>query len=308
MKGGWIYIKTKKYDFKKIFAPESIIIDDFQKIWTIIIEEIDEVEISVKDAVKEVKELIIYDALDGGRTTLTCKPFINKIDDVPLFSIALIHTLRVLGAKSCVIMVHTSYNRERGPKDFERVLRTIKSGTEIVKQYSITHAVRCRCLCLNEDYEFIDIIRDTEQQTQNGTFNAHFLFDYNEKWFITEKGRNILNTLPEINVHIRHTKFNFSGGWIPDKMKKSAFLYSQNGTVYSNWEPDELVALVAMALLAKKLNEREGLSKLYSSFEEIEQRYKKREIELFQKTVQLKTNPKKLFSVGSPIGVYQIYY
>jgi len=305
---GEIDISTLKYDFRKLFASSSKIHDDFRNIWTSINEKMGIVRTSVKDAQESVKELVLYDALDGGRTTLISKPFIRSKDDIPLFSIALIHTLRILGANSCVIMIHTSYNRERGEKEFKRVLDTIKSGTELIKQYSTEYGIRCNCLCINENYELIDLLKNIEQQTQDGIFNTYFLFDYNEEWYGTEKGFNILNILPDINVHIRHTKFNFSGGWIPGKMKKSAFLYSQNGTVYSNWKSDELVALVAMALLAKKFNEGEGLSKVYSNSDEIQRRYMKREVDLFQKTVYLREHPQKLFILGSPIGTYQVYY
>ena len=91
-------------------------------------------------------------------------------------------------------------------------------------------------------------------------------------------------------------------------MRKSVFLYSQNGTTYSNWESDELVALVAMAILAKKSNEGEVLGKTYTSNDERQQRYLKREVELFQKTVYLRKQPRKLFLYGSPTGTYQIYY
>ncbi len=118
-----------------------------------------------------------------------------------------------------------------------------------------------------------------------------------------------MKTLPEINVHIRHTKFQPSGGWIPEKMKKSAFLYSQNGSIFSNWESDEIVTLIAMALLAKNFNITEGLDKVYTTDDEIQQRYKKRELDLFQKTVFLREHPtKKLFMLGSPNGIYQFYY
>jgi len=302
-------IYTLKYDFRKLFASQSMIHDDFCNIWTSINEKMRSVKTSVEEAQKAIKDLVLYDILDGSRTTLTSKPFIKPKDDVPLFSIALIHTLRVLGAKSCVILIHTSYNRERGQKEFKRVLNTIKSGAELIKQYSIENDIRCNCLCLNKDYELIELLKDAQQQTQGGTFNAYFLFDYYEECFGTREGHNILDTLPNIDVHVRHTKFNFSGGWIPSKMHKSAFLYSQNGTVYSNWEPGELVALVAAALLAKKFNDREGLSKVYSSDDEIQRRYIKRELDLFQKTICLREHPtKKLFILGSPIGTYQIYY
>lgn len=302
-------IYTLKYDFEKLFASSLTIRDYFHNIWSSVIEKVDSINTSVEDAQESVKELVLYDILDGSRTTLTSKPFIEPKDDIPLFSIALMHTLRVLGAKSCVIMVHTSYNRERGEKEFKRVLNTIKSGAELIKQYSTEHDVRCNCLCMNKDYEFIDLLKYVEQQTQNGIFNAYFLFDYNEEWYGTEEEFNILNALPDINVHVRHTKFQPSGGWIPGKMRKSAFLYSQNGSLYSNWKSDELVALVTMALLAKKFNGGEVLSKVYSGNDEIQSRYIKREADLFQKTVYLREHlPKKLFILGSPIGTYQVYY
>jgi len=297
-----------KYDFRKLFASPSLIRDDFHNIWTSIIEKVGDVETSVEDAQESVKELVLYDILDGSRTSLTSKPFIEPKDDMPLFSIALIHTLRVLGAKSCVIMINTSYNRKRGDEEFRRVLNIIKSGSEIIRQYSVEHDIQCNCLCMNKKHELIDLLKDIEQQTQDGTFNVYFLFDYSEEWSSTKEGYNILNTLPDINVHVRHTKFQPSGGWIPDKMKKSAFLYSQNGTVYSNWESDELVALVVMSLLTKKFNEKEMLSKTYLDFNEIKQRYVKREIYLFRKVIRLKEGAKKLFIFGSPVGTYQIYY
>ncbi|MCX6664434.1 MAG: hypothetical protein NTZ75_09350 [Euryarchaeota archaeon] len=282
--------------------------DYFQNICTNIGKQLDDFKTNIEELQESVKELVLYDALDGGRTTLTSKPFIEPKHDIPLFSIGLIHTLKVLGAKSCVIMIHTSYNRERGEKEFQRVLNFIKSGAELIKEYSIEYSIRCNCLCINEDYELIDVLRDAERQTREGIFNAYFLFDYNEEWFRKKKGFDILNKLPNINVHVRHTKFNFSGGWIPGKMRRSAFLYSQNGASFSNWENDELVAQVAIALLAKKFNEGEALNKVYSDDNEIQQRYIKREVNLFKKIIYLREHPKKLFIFGSSIGPYQIYY
>ena len=280
----------------------------FQNICTNIVKQLDDFKTNGEELQESIKELVLYDALDGGRTTLTSKPFIEPKHDIPLFSIGLIHTLKVLGAKSCVIMIHTSYNRERGEKEFQRVLNLIKSGAELIKEYSLEYNIKCNCLCINEDYELIDVLKDVERCTREGIFNAYFLFDYNEEWFREKKGFDMLNKLPNINVHVRHTKFNFSGGWIPGKMCKSAFLYSQNGASFSNWENDELVAQVAIALLAKKFNEGEGLNKVYSDDIEIQQRYIKREVNLFKKIIYLREHPKKLFIFGSSIGPYQIYY
>ena len=297
-----------KYNFENLFAPSSTIKTDFEKIWSIITEKVDDIKTTVERAKNEVKDLILYDALDGSRSTLATKHFIEKKDEMPLFSIELNHTLKALGVKSCVTMIHTSYNRERGDEEFKRVLYSIKSGAELIIQHSVENGVRCNCLCLNNDYELYDLLRNSEEQTKKGIFNAYYLFDYNEEWYGTKKGKNILNMLPEINVHVRHTKFNFSGGWIPGKMEKSTFLYSQNGSTYSNWESDEIVVLVALALLAKKFNEGEGLNKVYCGDEEVKNRYIKRERELFQKTIYLRDEPRKLFICGAPFGVYQFYY
>ncbi len=232
----------------------------------------------------------------------------NRGKEGAFYAINFIHVLQALGVKSCLIMIHTTYNRGRGEQEFRNILRDIKVGGSFIKRYSIDNNIRCSFICINENHELIHLLRDISECTKNGEFTTYFLFDYNEEWVMTEKGKNILKKLPDIDVFIRHTKFQFSGGWIPGKMSRSVFLYSQNGTVYSNWAPDELITLVALALLAKILHKGEGLNKIYTSKKEVNQRYKLREVKLFNKVVNLRENPKKLFMIGSPIGVYQFYY
>ena len=225
-----------------------------------------------------------------------------------LYALNFIHTLRALGARNCYIMIHTSYNRGRGKKEFDHVLEKISIGGPIIKKYAIQNNVRCLCIGVKENYEHINLLNDVMESTKNGVFNSIFLFDYNEKWPATREGQEILNTLPNIDVYIRHTKFQISGGWIPGKMSHSVFLYSQNGTTFSNWESDEIVTLIALALLAKLLHRGELLNKTYATQEEINQLYELRELKLSNKVIKLRENPKKLFMIGSPIGVYQFYY
>lgn len=299
---------TLSYNFEELLESPPKIKDAFHDIWSDMLQKEEEIKITVEDAQESVKDLVLYDILDGGRTTLTSKTFVKPEDDTPLFSIQLIHTLKALGAKSCVLMVHTSYNRERGDEDLKRVHKIIRSGAELITQYCIDNDVSIKCIGMKEDYELIDVLKDSEYNTRNGSFNAYFLFDYEEEWISTELGRNVINLMPDINVYIRHTKFQPSGGWIPGKMRKAAFLYSQNGTLYSNWENDEIVNLVAMALLTKKFNEKEMLSKTYSDLNEIKQRYVKRELDLSTKIIRFRDNAKKMYILGSPVGPYQIYY
>jgi len=205
-------------------------------------------------------------------------------------------------------MVYTSYNRERGKDEFKNILCSVKTGIPFIKKYAMENNVQCSCICMNENHEFIDLLKDVTESTKNGEFCAHFLLDYNEECVNDEKWRNLIGNLPDIDVHIRHTKFQFSGGWIPGKMARSVFLYSQNGTAYSRWDADELVSMMALALLAKLLHRGEMLDKTYTTMDEISERYKLRELNLFNKVIHLRDNPKKLFMIGSPVGVYQFYY
>ena len=107
---------------------------------------------------------------------------------------------------------------------------------------------------------------------------------------------------------MRHTKLQLSGGWIPTKMLRSTYVYCQNGALFSNWSHEEYVAMAACCLLSKVLMSGEVLSKSYTDIDEIKRRYQMRELNLFQKVVKLREKPRKLFVVGSPVGLYQIYY
>ena len=138
-------------------------------------------------------------------------------------------------------------------------------------------------------------------------FDAHFLMDYEEEWFLTPSGRELLDVLPSIDVVVRHTKLGIAGGWIPTRMRRASYVYSQNGSVHSNWNFDEYAAMVAVTYLSKLLHQGESLSKTYASVDEMKARYRDREIKLRQKIVRLHPKPRKLFVLGSPVGLIQVY-
>jgi len=299
--------KHAKFDYNELFASGSTIKKDFYRIWKKIVQKIDLDIINDEDC-NEVKNLVLYDILDGNRSTLISKPAIDRNLEAPLYTLNFIHTLRALGARSCYIMIHTSYNRERCNADFNQIMKKIALGAPLIKEYAIQNDVHCSCIGMQENYEHICLLNDITESTKDGNFHTYFLFDYNEKWVLTKSTQNMLNTMPNIDVYIRHTKFQPSGGWIPEKMSRSAFLYSQNGSTYSNWESDEIITLLALSLLAKLLHKGEILSKTYATSEEINKRYKLREGKLFNKSIKLRLDPKKLFMMGSPFGIYQFYY
>jgi len=299
--------QLRELDYDDLLTSDSTIRNYFYTIWNNIIQKT-QLNISIDTAIEEVKDLVIYEALDGSRSTIISGQSDIRGIEGALFAVNFIHVLRAMGAKTCLIMVHTSYNRARGEDEFKNILSSVKTGAPFIKKYAMENNIHCSCICMNEKHECINLLKDVTESTKNGEFCAHFLFDYNEECVNDEKWRNIIENLPDINVHIRHTKFQFSGGWIPGKMARSVFLYSQNGTTYSHWETDELVSMVVLALLAKLLHKDEMLDKIYTTTDEISERYELRELKLFNKVIQLRNNPKKLFIIGSPIGVYQFYY
>lgn len=290
-----------------LLASQSSIKKYFHELWPALIQNAG-LEIDVHVALKEFRNLVVYEALDGSRSTLPLNLRDNRGIEGALYVINFIHILQTLGVKTCCIMIHTSYNRKRGASEFQHILQSIESGATSIKKYALENNVRCSCFCVNTHHELTDLLHDISDATKNGLFHAYFLFDYNEEWAMSKKGQYFLKFLPDIDVHIRHTKFQFSGGWIPGKMSRSVFLYSQNGTTYTNWDTDELIVLINLALLAKLLQQGEGLNKIYTNNEELIHRYDLREKQLFNRIVRLRDHPKKLFMIGSPVGIYQFYY
>src|SRR2546425_12111078 len=217
------------------------------------------------------------------------------------------HTLASLGARTNVIMTHTVYNRDRGPEETKRFLEILLKGIDPFREYARRHGLAIHLEGIREGYELEKEFNRAFPMPSHPKFDAHFLMDYEEEWFLSPEGRALLEVLPPIDVVVRHTKLGISGGWIPTRMRKAAYVYSQNGTVHSNWNFNEYAAMVAVTYLAKILHEGEALSKTYASIDEIKARYRDREIRLRQKIVRLSPKPRKLFVVGSPVGLIQVY-
>jgi hypothetical protein len=267
-----------------------------------------ELSLTSEEALKLFLNLVVYDMPDGTRSTLTVSPEIDVGADAGLYCVALIHTLRGLGARTCIIMTHTSYNRMRGREGMERILRIISKGARPLQGYVRRNALNVRWIGMRPGYELERQLTDSFPLRKDPSFEAFFLIDYAEEVFEEPTLREDLGRLPEVDVCIRHTKLNMSGGWIPGKLLRSTFVYCQNGTLFSNWKFDELVALSTVALLAKLFHTGEGLAKMYGDIDEVKRRYQLRELRLFNKQVKLRPQPRKLFIVGSPLGLYQFYY
>ncbi len=258
-------------------------------------------------ALRGMRDLVVYDIPDGTRSTLSVPLTTDVQADAGMYCLALVHTLASLGSRRAVILTHTAYNRERGPEDTKRFLEMLSRGVEPFRGYARRHRVAMRLHGLREGYELAPNLSEAFPLPDKSTFDAHFLLDYREEWFLTPEGRVALEALPDIDVVVRHTKLQVSGGWIPIRMRRSAYMYSQNGSLHSNWTFPEYATLAAVAYAAKVLHKGEALSKQYVSIDEIKDRYRQRELGLQQRTVRLIAKPKKLFVIGSPVGLVQVY-
>jgi len=258
-------------------------------------------------ALDSLQDLVVYDIPDGTRSTLSIPPTMDVETDAGMYCIALVHTLASLGAQRAVLLTHTLYNRERGPEDTKRFLQIMAQGVEPFRGYARRHGVRMNLHGIHEGYELGPLLSQAFPPPAEAKFDAHFLLEYEEEWFLTPQGRAVLEALPEIDVVVRHTKLQVSGGWIPIRMRKSAYLYSQNGSLNSNWSYDEYATLVAVALVAKLFHSGEALTKQYVAVDEIKDRYLQRELRLEQRVVRLREKPRKLFVFGSPTGLVQVY-
>ncbi len=258
-------------------------------------------------ALEDLKDLVVYDIPDGTRSTLSVPETMDVETDAGLYCISVVHTLASLGARAGVLLTHTVYNRERGPEDTKRFLEIMAHGVEPFRGYARRHGISMRLHGMHPGYELEPLLAKAFPPPAAPKFDAHFLLEYEEEWFLTAEGRAMLEALPPIDVVIRHTKLQVSGGWIPMRMRKSAYMYSQNGSLNSNWSYDEYAALVAVAFAAKVLQSGEALSKQYVSVDEIKERYRQRELNLQERVVKLKDAPKKLFIIGSPVGLVRVF-
>ena len=265
------------------------------------------IEIGPSRALEELKDLVLYDIPDGTRSTLSVPAAMDVETDAGMFCLSLVHTLASLGCRTGVLLTHTVYNRERGPEDTRRFLEIMASGVEPFRGYARRHRIGMHLHGLHEGYELGPLLEHAFPPNPDAKFDAHFLLEYEEEWFLTREGRALLQALPEIDVVVRHTKLQVSGGWIPLRMRKSAYMYSQNGSLNSNWSHAEYAAMVAVAYAAKVLHKGEGLSKQYVSVDEIKDRYRHRELDLQQRVVRLNEKPRKLFVIGSPTGLIHVY-
>ena len=295
----------RRQDVTDVLASEDAVRAAFLNTWDVLQESLD-LEMDAEEALRSVRDLTIYDIPDGTRSTLTVPVDMPVEWDAALYATQFVHTLRSLGAQRAVVMVHTRYNRRRGQEETRRFLDLIARGAETLIAYARERDVQLDLVGMGEQYELYRLLSDSVPTIPSPAFLAHFLLDYEEEFFLEVDGQRTIERLPDIDVTIRHTKLQISGGWIPRRMLSSAYLYSQNGTLASNWRYDEHSIQIAIALLAKELLRGEVLTKSYRTIDEVKERHQRREVGLYHRTITLRPQPRKLFLLSSPFGLVEV--
>ncbi|MCJ2520962.1 MAG: hypothetical protein LN412_08510, partial [Candidatus Thermoplasmatota archaeon] len=162
------------------FPPEEEILSTFHGVWAGIEENLD-LSLTSEEAIRLFPSLTLYDVPDGTRSTLTVRPDIDVGIDAALYCLALIHTLKNLGARNCIIMTHTVYNRERGPEGLGRILRLLADGVRPIAEYSRREKIGIHLVGLKQDYELRNYLLGHLQEIDEIAFRAYFLVDYAEE-------------------------------------------------------------------------------------------------------------------------------
>src|SRR5512136_2074055 len=177
----------------QLATPEAIR-DAFAAAWEVLSHFL-HLEIGPSRAFEDLRNLVLYDIPDGTRSTLSVPSAMDVETDAGLYCLAVVHTLASLGARRAVLLTHTIYNRERGPEDTKRFLEIMARGVEPFRGYARRHKIAMHLYGLHEGYELGPLLCEAFLPPRDPRFDAHFLLEYEEEWFLTPEGRAVLEQL-----------------------------------------------------------------------------------------------------------------
>jgi hypothetical protein len=222
---------------------------------------------------KSMIKTVIYEMTDGMRTSTTLRGP-EAYFDGGIFSLRFMNILRVLGMPACYINVIEEKHKERD--NYADIFEGLKRLYPIFSDYAEEYKVKLKFIGdLNIPLEpqgfpgnFAKDLRTLERKTKKNTnFTAYFLINYSLDWAM--KNESFFSSMPNIDVTIRHTKFQYPTGMMlpPSKSDFSSLVYVQQGSSSSTWSDLQLIYLVALALRSKVLNESTQYLKRYEEGE-----------------------------------------
>jgi len=240
---------------------------------------------------KYTSSFVPYLYLDGHRSSNSGSSDLEKYSSGFRFFLRFGMMMQQLGFTKMVTMVHTS----RNCKDRERI-DSIQSAVQKSIDFTNDYVSKSKFQLYGdiESYksmgnsEFYNYLNEVDNKSPaKPDFIHHILINYSEQWAINNLDR--INLIPDISSVIRFTKGFVSGGWIPIKMQKTTFVYSQVPSVSEFWSDDGILALFLISLKNWIATKDFIGTKSYDN-EEKELIHKKRDIDLSHNTIKLYLN------------------
>jgi len=238
-------------------------------------------KLSIKSSEGNMRNLIIYEMIDGMRTSADLGDTEAYIEG-GFFSARLIYLLKLLGAEACYINVTEEKHKFR--LNYPIILNALGELYPFYEKYAESHNIKLKFLGRTDESTdstalFMRELRLLENKTANNTgFVACFLINYSLEWAM--QNLNLFKTLPNVNVIIRHTKLQAPTGMLlpPSKSDNTSLVYVQQGAPSKTWSDYQILCLIALALKSMLSNEGTQYTKTYQA-EETERIKIKREIE-----------------------------
>jgi len=229
--------------------------------------------LSVDNPYDKMSDLVIYEMTDGMRTS-TRREGADAYFDGGVFSLRLLHILKLLGCRACYVNVIEERHRFR--ENYISIFEGLRRLYAMYEQYADENKVRLRFLGDLEAKlepqgmagDFSKNLRDLEERTDKNTaFTACFLVNYSLRWAM--KNERLFDDLPDINTIVRHTKLQVPTDMLPPPSKSdySSIVYVQQGSSSERWSDSQLIYLVAVALRCMMLNYGTQYLRIYSDKE-----------------------------------------
>ncbi len=240
---------------------------------------------------KYTSSFVPYLYLDGHRSSNSGSSDLEKYSSGFRFFLRFGTMMQQLGFTKMVTMVHTS----RNCKDRERI-DSIQSAVQKSIDFTDDYVSKSKFQLYGdiESYksmgnsEFYNYLNEVDNKSPaKPDFIHHILINYSEQWAINNLDR--INLIPDISSVIRFTKGFVSGGWIPIKMQKTTFVYSQVPSVSEFWSDDGILALFLISL-KNWISTKDFIGTKSYDNEEKELIHKKRDIDLSHNTIKLYLN------------------
>lgn len=246
---------------------------------------------SQSNILSQSNSFVPYLYIDGHRSSGISDSDVECYKSGIDFFIRFASVMKELGFKEMVTMVHTKRNKAVAGRVYA-IQKAIQEGLDFSNKTVADSKFKIYGdldeYLNNGSRSFYGYLTNVAAKTShNKNFTHHVLINYSEEWAISNI--SAINNLPEISSVIRFTKGFASGGWIPLKMQKTTFVYSQIPSVSEFWS-DEAIAALILITFKNWISVEEFIgTKCYSSGER-EVTHTRRDLELSFKTIHLKLN------------------